>query len=189
MSKTYYGQEAVNKVEKLIGRKLSIPEIRVVEEEGYVEGKYKDDKGNVTSGVGQTGKYMNMSFEDTFKAHEDIARSMIPSYDDLPDLVKAELAQAAYRTDLQQSPEFRKLFNAGKYEEAAKEFLDNKDYRDSLVRNSRGEDHGVARRMEAVANAVREYGRSLKDNEEVIPVSKEESWLDQFGSSLKDLFN
>ena len=186
MSNRYYGYDAVKKVEEMIGRKLTIPEIRVVEEEGFVDGTYKDTKGVVTSGVGQTGKYMNMSFDDTFREHEDIARKMIPSYDQLPDVVKAELAQAAYRTDLQQSPEFRKLFNAGKYEEAAQEFLDNADYRKSLKEGT-----GVANRMEAVSNIVRDYGQSLRDAEqaeEVVPVSKEESWMDSFGSSLRDLF-
>lgn len=194
MSKTYYGLEAVKKVEELVGRKLSVPEIRVIEEEGFVDGEYMDDKGIVTRGVGQTGPYMDMSFEDTFKAHENIARKLIPAYDELPDLVKAELAQAAYRSDLQQSPNFRKLFNAGKYAEAAEEFLDNKDYRDSVVRNNRGEPHGVARRMEAVANAVREYGRSLEDKKlEEVPAEElnaEPAYLNKlFDSSIETVKN
>jgi hypothetical protein len=36
---------------------------------------------------------------------------------------------AFYRGDIQQSPMFRKLFNEYKYEEAAIEFLDHKEYK------------------------------------------------------------
>lgn len=147
--KTYHGVDAVKKVEKKLGRPLTYSERRVVEEEGFVDGKYKDTKGIVTAGVGQTGKYLNKSFEEAFNDHVKQTEKLVPSLKALPEDVQAELIQAAYRGDLGGSPTFRKLLNAGKYEEAAQEFLNNKDYRESLKGNG-----AVANRMQRVAEAV-----------------------------------
>lgn len=169
--KTYYGQQAIDKIEERLGRPLSYAEARVVEEEGFVDGVYKDDKGITTSGVGQTGKYINMSFDETFKEHEDTARALIKDFDILPEPVQAELVQSAYRGDLQGSPTFRKLFNAGKYQEAAKEFLDNDDYRASVAKNKKGMPHGVAKRMESVANAVEQFGMLQDSGEDIVDLS------------------
>lgn len=186
MSKTYYGYDAVKKVEEMLGRKLTIPEITVVEEEGYVDGEYLDTKGIVTSGVGQTGKYRNMSFDETFKAHEDEARKLVKDYDEMPDFLKSAIMSAAYRGDLQQSPNFRSLLNSGQYVEAAAEFLDNEDYRKSLQEGT-----GVAGRMERVAQAVMDYAEGK--SEEQIYASAEElkgdkAWYDDMFSTVKDLF-
>lgn len=144
------GQSAIEKVAEMEGRELTLPEKTVIEEEGFVDELYKDTKGVVTYGVGQTGKYIDMSFGDSFREHEEDAKRLIPNYDNLPEIAQAAIMSAAYRGDLQQSPKFRKLFNAGDYEKAADEFLDNDDYRESLEEGT-----GVAGRMERVAEAVR----------------------------------
>jgi len=143
----YHGRKAVAKVTEMLGRPLSYLERRVVEEEGFADKKYKDTKGIVTSGVGQTGKYKNMSFEETFQDHLKRARGRIKNFDQLPEQVQAELLQAEYRGDLGGSPKFVKLFNEGNYEEAAAEFLNNKEYRTTKY-------SGIKNRMERVANTV-----------------------------------
>ena len=196
MPKRYYGKEAIAQVEKKIGRPLTYKEKRVVEEEGYVDGTYKDTKGILTAGVGQTGKYMGKSFDETFKDHEETARRLIPDYDLLPEAIQGELVQAAYRGDLQQSPKFRKLFNAGKYKEAAKEFLDNADYRDSKESGT-----GVAGRMERVAAAIEQFDmmqaaeatpkkeKTLKEEvKDIKRIYDEASPVDAIGNALKGLF-
>lgn len=144
------GQDAIDKVSEMEGRELTLPEKVVIEEEGFVDGIYLDTKGVPTYGVGQTGKYIDMSFSESFKDHEDDARKYIPDYDDLNEEAKAAIMSAAYRGDLQQSPKFRKLFNAGKYEEAADEFLDNDDYRESLREGT-----GVYKRFNRIVKAIR----------------------------------
>jgi hypothetical protein len=73
---------------------------------------------------------MDMSFQEAFNYHEDLTRSLINDYDELPTDLKAELVQAAYRGDLGGSPKAVKLFNEGKYEEASVEFLNNDEFRD-----------------------------------------------------------
>jgi len=145
-----YGDDAVARVREMEGgRELSVPEELVIREEGFVNAVYKDTKGISTYGVGQTGKYMDMPFGEVFKMHEDVARKYIKKYDEMGEEVKAAIMSAAYRGDLKQSPTFRRLFNAKKYKKAAKEFLNNDDYRESLVSGD-----GVAGRFERIAGAV-----------------------------------
>lgn len=157
----FAGPAAIREVEKLEGT-LTPAQKRVVEVEGYVSTLYLDDKGIVTYGVGQTGEFIKKGFKASFKIHEEDLAKQIPSYKNLPDYLKAELMQAAYRGDIGQSPTFRRLFNTGQYEDAAEEFLNNKDYKDrkAKARAKNKDGDGVTKRMEALQKAVRDYGKS-----------------------------
>jgi len=148
-NKIYYGKEAIKKVEEKEGRKLSYVEKRVVEEEGYVPSLYKDGKGNITFGVGQTGEFINKSFNDTFKAHLKRLRAKIPSYDSETEEVKAELMSAEYRGDVGKNHNWVKEFNAGNRFSASKEFLKNRDYLQSKDKGT-----GVHKRMDKIAAAL-----------------------------------
>ena len=147
MAKTLHGKDAVKKVEEQLGRPLTTIERRVVEEEGYVAGVYKDTKGIVTSGVGQTGKYLNKSFEETLKDHIEQTRKLVPNLDKLPEELQAELVQATYRGDLGLSKKARELINQGKFQEASVEFLNNKEYQTTTS-------PGIRKRMEKVSAAL-----------------------------------
>jgi GH24 family phage-related lysozyme (muramidase) len=149
--KIYYGDDAVKKVEEIEGVSLSLPQRRVVEEEGFVEGVYKDSKGIDTLGVGQTGKYMDMSFLESYAEHEEYARRVLVHWDLYPEYLQAELMSAVYRGDLQQSPKFRRLLNQCRYEEAAEEFLNHKEYFSDTTPPS------IKRRLEKVSAAVSQY--------------------------------
>jgi GH24 family phage-related lysozyme (muramidase) len=155
-----YGEDAVKRVEEMEGRELSYPERIVVIEEGFVNKPYEDTKGVITYGVGQTGDWMDKPFSEAFAAHEEDARNMIEDYDYYPDDIKAAIMSAAYRGDLQQSPNFRKLFNAGDYAAAADEFLNNADYKQAKKKGT-----GVAARMERIADAVRNYQPEISEAE------------------------
>lgn len=146
----FLGQDAIEAVEAKEGRSLSLPEKRVVELEGFTTVPYTDTKGVVTSGVGQTGEFRGKSFRESFKVHEAKTKKLVPNLDNFSEELKAELIQATYRGDLGISKKARSLINEGKYKEAAKEFLDNDDYREAVASGS-----GIADRMEAVANALR----------------------------------
>lgn len=126
--KMLHGQKAIDKVEELEGE-LTPVQRRIVELEGYVPTEYKDTKGIVTKGVGQTGDYMDMPFKEVAEIHENVARNLINDYDELPVELQAELTQLAYRGDLQQSEDTVALFNAGRYEEASVELLNNKEFK------------------------------------------------------------
>lgn len=152
---TLYGSKAVEAIEAREGA-LTPEMVRVIELEGYVPKPYWDaedeSKRTLTVGVGQTGKWMDKSFKESFKHHEDQTRKLVKGYDDLPQELRAELVQATYRGDLGGSPKAVKLINEGNYREAAKEFLNNQDYRDELAKESRtGRKSGIAKRMQDVA--------------------------------------
>ena len=170
----FRGSNAVKKLEADLGRKLTTEEKRIVALEGYVDGYYKDSKGVLTRGVGQTGDYAkgphaHSGFNKAFKDHVKRAEKSVPSLNTYSPEARAEIIQAEYRGDLGQGKKFRKKLNAAdkvyadpnmlspytnySYKDAATEFLDNKDYKNAKRGRS-----GVDERMEAVANAVRERG-------------------------------
>lgn len=157
--KVLYGNDAINAVEKLEGRKLSPIEKRVVVLEGFVPDVYLDTKGIPTFGVGQTGEWVDKSFGESFDYHEDLTRKLIKGYDELPEELKAELVQATYRGDLGGSPNTRLLFNEGKYKEAAEEFLNNNEYK------AKDTPQSIKDRMFAVAQAMKNYSSESSDTD------------------------
>lgn len=172
--KVYYGNDAVKIVEAMEGRELTPIEKRTVILEGFVPEVYTDTKGIKTFGVGQTGKWINKSFGESFSHHEDLTRDMIKDYDVFPEYLKAELVQATYRGDLGGSPETRKLLNKGLYKEASKEFLKNEEYKSEETPQS------IKDRMLSVAEAIENYGFELENQD--MPTLKE--YVVQDGDSL-----
>ena len=62
-----------------------------------------------------------------------------------------------YRGGLSGSPKTIELINKGDFKKAAKEFLDNKEYK-----KSKKEGTGVANRMEELSNALLSYDEEIK---------------------------
>jgi GH24 family phage-related lysozyme (muramidase) len=79
-------------------------------------------------------------------------RKAIPAFDSLSDELKVEISQSWFRGGMSGSPETIKLINKGKFKEASKEFLNNKEY---MTARERGR-AGIIPRMEAVASALEE---------------------------------
>jgi len=150
-AKVLHGKQAIAAIEKKEKRKLSYKECRTVELEGYVDGIYTCTKGIKTTGVGQTGKWLTKSFKESFKYHEDLTKKLIPSYDELPEKLQAELVQSTYRGDLGGSPSAVALFNKGKYILSAREFLRNDEYEDENTPKQ------IKDRMVATAKAIGLY--------------------------------
>jgi hypothetical protein len=155
---TYHGKHAVAQVELLLGRPLTYKERVVVTDEGYVNGLYPDTKGNLTGGVGQTGDYINMSFEETLAAHERRIQSdpkKLPDYATYPEWFQAEMLSADYRGDLGISIDTMALGRAGRWEEAAIEFLANDEYLHPDTPKH------IKARMRRTAAAMTRYGQQL----------------------------
>lgn len=158
--KVYRNNKAVEQVEKEFGVKL-IPEFkRVVKLEGYAPEPYQDDSNKKiwTTGVGQTGIYMDNNPIEAMEAKQREVIQYIPNYPNLPTEIRAEIFQLHYRGDLVQSPTFRKLFNAGKYKQASVELLNHEEYR-TRKNAKRGASYrdGVVRRLEEASNILGEY--------------------------------
>jgi hypothetical protein len=75
-------------------------------------------------------------------------RKAIPNFDNLPLETRKHLLGSWYRGSLSGSPKTISLLNAGKYDEASKEFLNNNEYKTTSL-------EGIRNRMEDTANAIR----------------------------------
>lgn len=98
--------------------------------EGFRAQPYLDTKGILTSGVGQTGAYRDMSFHETFKAHKARAIARFPQWESFRFELRAHLIASEYRGDLGISPKTVAHINAGRWNEASVEFLRNDEYLD-----------------------------------------------------------
>lgn len=153
--KTLKGTKAVKKVKELYNLS-SIPlEMElIILDEGFCEEPYKCDKGVLTKGVGQTGIYFDMPFPSVYSIFVDKARALTKGFDSLPTKLRAEIVSSTYRGDWQLSKKTRELFNKGLWKEAAKEFLNNKEYKERVLKSSKD---GVVKRMERFANLMSSY--------------------------------
>lgn len=137
---------------------------RLIDEEQFKGEAYRATKGEeyLTIGYGHYGKDVKKG--DTITQEEALEllrkdvndrmpaiRKAIPKFDDLSDTLKVEIAQSWFRGGMSGSPKTIKLINAGKFEEAAEEFLDNDEYRTARERGRAG----IIPRMDAVADALR----------------------------------
>ena len=96
--------------------------------EGFSAVPYLDTKGILTSGVGQTGVYRDMTFHEAFKAHKARAIARFPQWESFRAELRAHLIAAEYRGSLGHSPKTVRLINEEQWQEAAVEFLRNDEY-------------------------------------------------------------
>ena len=93
---------------------------------------------------------------------------LLPDFKNFPEDAQQAIFSEYYRGSIGQSPITRKLINQGKYAEAAKEFLNNKEYIDA-DKNKMG---GIKKRMEAVSNALMKMSEKQFLNDIVFPKRK-----------------
>jgi GH24 family phage-related lysozyme (muramidase) len=97
-------------------------------------------------------------FDQDLEDQLAIARGLVPAFDTLPAEVELALADAAFRSDLQLSPDAVALMNNNQWVEAAAEYIDSDEYRAS---RAQGDRHGVWQRMDRNAAAFRQHGENL----------------------------
>jgi len=138
---------------------------RLISEEKFRAKPYRATKGEefLTIGYGHYGSDVKEGQELTKEEaltllKKDInerlpaIRKAIPAFDSLSDELKVEISQSWFRGGMSGSPATIKLINKGKFKEASKEFLNNKEY---MTARERGR-AGIIPRMEAVAAALEE---------------------------------
>lgn len=144
----YHGKQACDALEAAEGIELTERERRTVMVEGYATEPYRDTKGILTSGVGQTGEWLNRPFRDSFLHHAERARARFPDWRLLPAYLQSELIQSEYRGDLGLSPKACGHVKSGRWEDAATEFLNNAEYRNPST------PEGIKRRLRALHYAL-----------------------------------
>jgi len=167
MSTRLHGADAVAKARELLGRPLSASEAHIASVEGYSLETYDDTKGVKTVGFGQTGEFSGMPFDEVVASFENRTRGIIPAYDTLPEALRLRLLDSTYRGGISGSTDTLAHVNAGRWQDAATEFLDHGDFRRSQEGNG-----AIAERMQATSDAMKTYGDTLY--EEAL-VSKEQS--------------
>jgi GH24 family phage-related lysozyme (muramidase) len=116
--------------------------------EGKIPKPYKDSKGNYTAGVGHkiTDKEKHLLknkkdipdtiIEELFKKDCLIAvnkaKSFLPKFLQYPLHLQAAIVDGFFRGDLAGSSKTLKLMRAGKWNEAARQYLHNEEYKQSL---------------------------------------------------------
>jgi LysM repeat protein len=159
-----------------VGRALTPNEEHIVRLEGFNPGVYYDDRDSgpvLTHGVGQTGDNIDLSFPESLAKHEKRVSNVIPSYSELPQSIQKHLLDTEYRGDTKSKTggdlKWTKLFNDGKYEESATELLVHDGYMKRLADDP---NDGVVKRLEATADAIRQYGKSLVPVVEQVPAAQ-----------------
>lgn len=77
------------------------------------------------------------------------------TFSDHSNELQKHIISATFRGSWGDSPKTRKLLSEGRYEEAAKEFLNNDEYRNAVANGRRG----IRKRMEDVAKAIRDEAK------------------------------
>jgi len=119
------------------------------------------DEKHITSGYGfynksnrendsVTVEQAEKDLRKNIKIKLEAAKKGIKNFESLSDNLKQHIVSSWYRGALSGSPLTRELINAGEFEKAADEFLNNAEYKAAVESKS-----GVAARMEAVAEALR----------------------------------
>lgn len=104
----------------------------------------------------------------------------------MPESLQSELIQLDYRGDLKQSPSFRRLFNAGKYEEASQELLNHEEYK-QRKQSSLFKD-GVVKRLEGAQFAVANFANNIKTKEFVFAQSVKSNQFEQIHNDINKVF-
>ena len=155
VSKRYYGSDAVNQAAQYYGQKIIDPiAAHIIQEEGFVPGVYDDSKGIPTEGVGLTGEFVGKNFfTEVMPVFHQRASKAVKGYNTLPDEGKSAVLSAVYRGDL--GPKTAKLLSAGKYEAAAKEYLNHAEYRQGKGKKATSAQRAISERMERNAQVFK----------------------------------
>tara|TARA_A100000171_G_C2097654_1_gene127955 strand:- start:41 stop:1006 length:966 start_codon:yes stop_codon:yes gene_type:complete len=132
-------------------------------EEGLELSKYKpvDSEEHFTIGYGHYGPDVESMGDITKERAEELLdkdvnqrvseiNNLIPDFNSFSDSARDAIFSEYYRGSIGQSPNTVKLINQGKYAEAAREFLNNEEYRNA---DDLGKP-GIKPRMEKVANEL-----------------------------------
>jgi GH24 family phage-related lysozyme (muramidase) len=123
--------------------------------------KATEDEKELTIGYGHYGEDVKPGQTITREEADvlldkDIQKRMpaimkaIPKFNNLSENLRKNIVSSWYRGSLSGSPKTIELINQGKFKEAAKEFLDNDEYRNAEKRNR----SGIKSRMKATSKAL-----------------------------------
>ena len=116
-------------------------------EEHYTIG-YGNYNKDVKEGDTITQEQADVQLQANIDERLGAIRQAIPGFDDMPFEARKHLLGSWFRGSLSGSPKTISLLNAGRFEEASKEFLNNNEYKTTSL-------GGVKTRMNDTSNAIR----------------------------------
>ena len=99
----------------------------------------------------------NMALDQEIDEKLKAVNRRIPDFNNLPEELRIPMLSSFYRGGLSGSPETIKKINNGDFTGAAKEFLNNAEYR-----KSKKDGTGVHLRMKELSNILSQYGKETK---------------------------
>ncbi|MEM4182120.1 MAG: hypothetical protein QXX68_03175 [Candidatus Pacearchaeota archaeon] len=96
---------------------------------------------------------IKMLFKEDIQIYLERARKLFPNFNSYPLYLRAAILDGVYRGDLSGSPKTIKLINEGKFYEASIEYLNHKEYKESIKKGKRG----IRLRMERNSEAMKRY--------------------------------
>ena len=127
---------------------LGVPqEVLTKLEEGLL-----DIKNTKEVDIGLSDEHRDALRDYHISEKREVVRKQIPNFDNLPAELQAQLIQSAYRGGITGSGDTIDFINAGKWEEAAEEFLKHDEYLGFI---DKGETNSITERMEALAAELR----------------------------------
>ena len=145
---------------------------------------YKDTKGYDTIGYGHLlvdGRTGNISVDRIDKKdaeqllEKDVqvrlkeVNRLLPDFKNFPEDAQQAIFSEYYRGSIGKSDVTRALINAGRYKEAAKEYLNNDEYREAKKDGKLG---GITKRFEAVSEALINMSEKNFFNDTIVPKRK-----------------
>jgi len=141
---------------------------QIIKDEGkpFLEAtKVFEDEKNFTIGYGRnndsikegdkiTLEQANKNLAEDVEVRLEEIQDLIPNFSNLSQPLQIALFSEYYRGSVRQSPKTVALINAGRYQEAAAEFLNNDEYRNAVKRKRRG----IRNRMVRVFNLLSREG-------------------------------
>mgnify|MGYP003144101033 FL=1 len=115
---------------------------------------YGRNNKNIKEGETITLEKAKKNLEEDINIRLVEIQNRIPNFSNFSEELQLALFGEYYRGSVGQSTETIKLINAGKYNEAAIEFLNNREYKDAKKRNRRG----IRKNMEKVSSLLRKEG-------------------------------
>jgi GH24 family phage-related lysozyme (muramidase) len=124
--------------------------------EVFPEENKKDAKWieSVLSGrTAMTDEQVEKLFQHNVRARIPKIKKMIPNFGKLSSELQRQIGSEYFRGMLPQSQKTVKFINAGQFDQAADEYLNSKEYRETSSPSSK--EHGVAKRMKALHDALK----------------------------------
>jgi GH24 family phage-related lysozyme (muramidase) len=147
--RTYHGDDAVIAAAKHYGFKGPIDPIarRIIHEEGFVNGPYKDSKGILTEGVGVADPSLRGKpwFTEVLPIYQQQAQTATKGYENLSVEQQGAITSMAYRGDW--GKKTRGHLNKGNLKGAAKEYLNHNEYRKGKAKGATDAQRAISRRM------------------------------------------